>query len=68
MSHIWRQVTGAPLIAAARRVWRGEIDQTGVSLPEDMIAFDDFEAEVAELLPDIPAHGRLLEQRFGFLA
>ncbi len=63
----WYLLTGAPLIAAARRVWRGEIDEKGVLLPEAILEFDGFEAEVADLLPDVPPHGRLFKQKLDYL-
>lgn len=55
----WYLLTGAPLIAAARRVWRGLVPQKGVLLPEAVFSLTDFEPEVAALLPELPGHGRL---------
>ena len=63
----WYMLTGAPLIAAARRVWRGAVEQKGVLLPEAIFPFDSFEAEVAELFPHVPPHGRLFLERMEYL-
>ena len=63
----WYMLTGAPLIVAARRIWRGEVEQKGVLLPEAVFDYEDFEAEVAGLLPSLPSHGRLFLERFEFL-
>ena len=64
----WYMLTaGAPLIVAARRIWRGEVEQKGVLLPEAVFEYEDFEAEVAELIPSLPSHGRLHLERFEFL-
>jgi hypothetical protein len=63
----WYMLTAAPLIVAARRVWRGEVEQKGVLLPEAIFSYEDFEPEVLELLPSPPAHGRLVVERMEFL-
>ena len=63
----WYLLTGAPLLVAARRIWRDEVEQKGVLLPEEIFDLDDFEAEVAELLPDIPSHGKLFLEGFEYL-
>lgn len=63
----WYLLTGGPLIAAARRIWRGEIEQKGVLLPEALLDFEDFESEVMALIPEVPSHGRLFKVSLDYL-